>query len=792
MRRRTWIAAIAGPLALAGLGVTTPGVRGAGATVIPGPVLAAPAPVELGGFGDQLDADGGRLAVVESLTRTVHVVERTPLGWQVVRAVAVPTTGRITDVAVSGDVVVVGAAAAPDGEVWIGDAAAGGTAARLAVPVVAGAPGDAIGASVDVDGDALVVGAPDADRAYVFHAGAAGWAPAPGGTLSVPQRSGTRFATGVAIDGDWLLADEGTSGPFDRVRAFHRVAGTWTSHSWLENSDGDDAEFAVESGRDLALDGAVAAIAREEQDGGDVLSVEILELRGGAWVAHGQVPGSDLSFVAPAVAVEGDRVAILDVVGGTVDVRRGAGSWALVDTAEVATSGSHAAVALLGPTVAAGRGSSTTPGGVTGGTVELHDVHADLVPSPFEVPDPSGDADEESAGAPSADLLAAGIRYAGDQITVWARAAATDDPLASPRWLAGDVALLFRIGDEVQPLLYQVNPAWRDLVGSDLVARFELDPGRRCGVDQPVWPAAYDGATWSATFPASCLGAPPATTVRVELVTRFLLTLDETAESPAVARGPLAGYWVAAADGSVAPFGDLGSHGDLAGRHHDPVAAIAAPPARHGYWVAERDGTVTRFGGAHALGGVDHLALNAPIVHIATTATGGGYWLLGADGGVFSFGDATFHGSTGGLPLVRPVVAMAADPAGRGYWFAAADGGVFAFGPSIPFHGALPAIVPVELLGAPIVGMAPTATGAGYWLVAADGGVFAFGDAAFHGSVPGVVAGPLAAPVVGIVATPTGGGYWVIAADGGVFTFGDAPFLGSLAGSGRTVVSLAG
>jgi hypothetical protein len=124
--------------------------------------------------------------------------------------------------------------------------------------------------------------------------------------------------------------------------------------------------------------------------------------------------------------------------------------------------------------------------------------------------------------------------------------------------------------------------------------------------------------------------------------------------------------------------------------------------------------------------------LNGPIVAAASTPSGEGYYLVGSDGGVFTFGDASFHGSTGAIVLNEPVVAIAPDP-----------------------------------------------DDVGYWLIAADGGVFAY-EAAFRGSVPGVLAPgtELNAPVVGGI--PFGDGYLMVASDGGAFTFSDQPFLGSL------------
>jgi hypothetical protein len=42
-------------------------------------------------------------------------------------------------------------------------------------------------------------------------------------------------------------------------------------------------------------------------------------------------------------------------------------------------------------------------------------------------------------------------------------------------------------------------------------------------------------------------------------------------------------------------------------------------------------------------------------------------------------------------------------------------------------------------VAAPIVGMVAMGSGAGYWIAAVDGAVYPYGDAAFHGSLSGVL-----------------------------------------------------
>jgi SpoIID/LytB domain protein len=232
------------------------------------------------------------------------------------------------------------------------------------------------------------------------------------------------------------------------------------------------------------------------------------------------------------------------------------------------------------------------------------------------------------------------------------------------------------------------------------------------------------------------------------------------------------GYWIAASDGSVRPFGDaapLGSAGGLP--LAAPVVGMVATPDGKGYWEVAADGGVFNYGDAGYYGSAGSIHLNRPIVGMARTATGHGYWLVASDGGVFSYGDAAFHGSTGAMLLNKPVVGMAGTPDAGGYWLVASDGGIFAFGDA-GFHGSMGA----HPLNRPVVGMATGAGGAGYWLVASDGGIFAFGAVGFYGSAGNLV---LAQPMVGMSASPGGAGYWLVASDGGIFTYGTAGFYGS-------------
>ena len=177
------------------------------------------------------------------------------------------------------------------------------------------------------------------------------------------------------------------------------------------------------------------------------------------------------------------------------------------------------------------------------------------------------------------------------------------------------------------------------------------------------------------------------------------------------------------------------------------------------------------------------LASTSVPVSFSTGHTGKGYWLVSSTGTVAHFGNAGANGSLTSPPNL-PIVGSASTPDGKGYWLVASDGGVFAFGDA-GFFGSTGNIH----LNKPIVGIASTPDGKGYWLVASDGGVFAFGDAGFHGSTGNIV---LNKPIVGVTSTPDGKGYWLVASDGGIFAFGDAGYFGSGAGSGQTIVGIAG
>ena len=224
------------------------------------------------------------------------------------------------------------------------------------------------------------------------------------------------------------------------------------------------------------------------------------------------------------------------------------------------------------------------------------------------------------------------------------------------------------------------------------------------------------------------------------------------------------------------------------------VVDVAFTAGDDGYWVVDSVGRVIVVGEALYWGGSPALDLDERVVALEPTASGNGYWLFTSKGRVVVYGAAEHHGERHGQPINGEIIDATVSPSGLGYWLLGDEGGVFAYGDA-RFHGSIQAIVnnvvgagtlAVDWLDSPIVAMAGTSTGNGYWLVGADGGIFTFGDAAFLGSIPGVLppGASLDAPIIDIVSAAAG--HLLIGADGGTFSFGAVGFHGSVPAEGGT------
>jgi hypothetical protein len=192
------------------------------------------------------------------------------------------------------------------------------------------------------------------------------------------------------------------------------------------------------------------------------------------------------------------------------------------------------------------------------------------------------------------------------------------------------------------------------------------------------------------------------------------------------------GYWTLAADGTVTAFGSVGSFGSLApSRHTTPVVALVADGSGGGYWIMTAGGGVFGFGDARSHGTISH-PLISPVVSGTGTVDDGGYWMVGDTGNVFAFGDAKNDGSLNGHHFTGSVVSIISDPLGTGYWVVTSTGGVYAFGGAKPMTG------PASVSSA-VVGATPTPDGGGCWLVEANGTVVSIGDAHSEGDATGTL-----------------------------------------------------
>ena len=100
--------------------------------------------------------------------------------------------------------------------------------------------------------------------------------------------------------------------------------------------------------------------------------------------------------------------------------------------------------------------------------------------------------------------------------------------------------------------------------------------------------------------------------------------------------------------GVTCPPGSVGVSGSGASPINAPPfggVGMAGTNSCDGYWIANAVGVVTVVGSAPALGSLDGMHLNAPVVGIASDPKGRGYWLVASDGGVFAFGASGYFGS---------------------------------------------------------------------------------------------------------------------------------------------------
>lgn len=231
-------------------------------------------PVPFSAFGSAVACDGGTVVVGAWVTGagSAHVFTQDAAGTWAERKKLVATDGANNDelgisVAVSGGTIAVGAdgRASRRGAVLVFVASGADWVEQTKLVAADGAAGDAFGRAVAISGDTVVVGAPSKGSrngaAYVFTRTGGSWSGGAALTPS-PASTGMTFGASVAIDGDHVLvgAPEATTsgGPgfAGAAYAFARTGGVFAQAKRLVASD---AAVNDGLGVSVAVSGAWAA-----------------------------------------------------------------------------------------------------------------------------------------------------------------------------------------------------------------------------------------------------------------------------------------------------------------------------------------------------------------------------------------------------------------------------------------------------------------------------------------------------------------------------------------------------
>jgi hypothetical protein len=208
------------------------------ATPIPSPAL---------NFGSAVAASGERLVIASTGEDIVRIYERGPADWhedaQLTTGLPLPGASFGVALAAEGDVVVVGATSASNpmglttGAVFVFRKIAGTWTLEDKLYSTAPESLGRFGASVAIQGDEIVVGAPEetlGGQAYIFTRQQSGsWTglqlPAPAGADAITHAA-AGFGTAVAILGDDIAVGCPTWASFGygHIMMYERVGGAWT------------------------------------------------------------------------------------------------------------------------------------------------------------------------------------------------------------------------------------------------------------------------------------------------------------------------------------------------------------------------------------------------------------------------------------------------------------------------------------------------------------------------------------------------------------------------------------
>ncbi len=177
-----------------------------------------------------------------------------------------------------------------------------------------GAASDQLGYSIDIAGDTMVVGAPrraGGGAAYVFVRQGTNWTQQ-ARLLPAPPVAAAQFGASVAINGDTILVGAPTGGaspPPGNAYAFVRTGTNWTQQARIaptDNQQGSGFGFAVDIDGERAVIGAPLAAL-----GAPAGAIYASDRDGGVWTVPARFlpapPASNEGF-GDSVAIEGDTI----------------------------------------------------------------------------------------------------------------------------------------------------------------------------------------------------------------------------------------------------------------------------------------------------------------------------------------------------------------------------------------------------------------------------------------------------------------------------------------------------
>ena len=267
-------------------------------------------------------------------------------------------------VSISGDTLAIGAFRDDDlgvssGSVYVYALVGSSWVEQAKLLAADGAAVDRFGFAVALDGDTLFVGAPRDDdlgtlsgSVYVFTDPGSGWSQTQK-LLASDGRVRAEFGFSLDLDGDAALIGSPRYDPTPSIQtahgkayAFRRTAGVWAEEAGLVASDTDPSDrFGTDVGLsgDVAVVGAPLAEAGTPSNGNNDGAAYVFEYGGGVWNETAILRLSvfqQYAVFGTTVAVDGDTLLVgvpgLDVLeineGGASLYRRVGQEWALLST----------------------------------------------------------------------------------------------------------------------------------------------------------------------------------------------------------------------------------------------------------------------------------------------------------------------------------------------------------------------------------------------------------------------------------------------------------------------------